>query len=170
MFRILMFALLPSWGMASAAATLVGQNLGAKKPDRAEAAVFRAGFYNMILLGSVAVIFVTFAPQLVRIFTNDEGVAKVAASALRIISAGYVFYAWGMVAVQAFNGAGDTVTPTFINLFCFWICQLPIAWWLAFHTSIGYNGIFAAITISQSLIAVIGMLAFRRGRWKLQKV
>ncbi len=170
MLRIIMFALLPSWGMASAAATLVGQNLGAKKPDRAEAAVFRAGFYNMILLGGVAILFISFAPKLVGIFTDDQAVAHVAAGALRIISSGYIFYAWGMVAVQAFNGAGDTVTPTFINLFCFWVCQLPIAWWLAFHTSIQSNGIFAAITISQSLIAVIGMWAFRRGKWKLQKV
>jgi len=170
MLRIIMFALLPSWGMACAAATLVGQNLGAKKPDRAENAVWRTGFYNMILLGMVAVMFVTLAPQLVRIFTNDDAVAHVASNALRIISAGYVFYAWGMVAIQAFNGAGDTVTPTMINLFCFWACQLPIAWWLAFHTQMKSNGIFAAIAISQSLIAVIGMLAFRRGKWKLKKV
>lgn len=170
MLRIIMFALLPSWGMACAAATLVGQNLGAKKPDRAESAVWRAGFYNMILLGLVAVAFVTLAPHLVRIFTDDRAVARVAANALRIISTGYVFYAWGMVAIQAFNGAGDTVTPTMINLFCFWACQLPLAWWLAFHSSMASNGIFAAIAISQSMIAVIGMLAFRRGAWKLQKV
>ncbi len=170
MLRIILFALLPSWGMANAAATLVGQNLGAKKPERAEAAVWRAGFYNMIVLGIVAIVFVTFARPLVGIFTNDEAVKQVAASALRIISAGYIFYAWGMVAIQAFNGAGDTVTPTFINLFCFWAVQLPIAWWLAFHTPMRSNGIFAAITISQSMIAVIGMLAFRRGKWKLQKV
>jgi Na+-driven multidrug efflux pump len=156
--------------MASAAATLVGQNLGAKKPERAESAVWRAGFYNMILLGAVAVLFIAFARQLVGIFTADEAVAQVAANALRIISSGYVFYAWGMVAIQAFNGAGDTVTPTLINLFCFWACQLPIAWWLAFHTPMRSNGIFAAIAISQSLIAIIGMLAFRRGKWKLQKV
>lgn len=170
MLRIILFALLPSWGMANAAATLVGQNLGAKKPERAESAVWRAGFYNMILLGVVAILFVTFARQLVGIFTNDEAVKQVAASALRIISSGYIFYAWGMVAIQAFNGAGDTVTPTLINLFCFWACQLPIAWWLAFHTPMRSNGIFAAITISQSTIAVTGMLAFRRGKWKLQKV
>ncbi len=170
MLRIILFALLPSWGMAGAAATLVGQNLGAKKPERAEAAVWRAGFYNMILLGSVAIVFVTFAPQLVGIFTNDQAVAQVASSALRIISCGYIFYAWGMVAIQAFNGAGDTVTPTLINLFCFWAGQLPIAWWLAFHTKLASNGIFMAIAVSQSLIAIIGMLAFRRGKWKLQKV
>jgi putative MATE family efflux protein len=170
MLRIILFALLPSWGMANAAATLVGQNLGAKKPERAESAVWRAGFYNMILLGVVAILFVTFARQLVGIFTGDEAVKQVAATALRIISAGYIFYAWGMVAIQAFNGAGDTVTPTLINLFCFWACQLPIAWWLAFHTALAHNGIFVAITISQSTIAVIGMLAFRRGTWKLQKV
>jgi Na+-driven multidrug efflux pump len=156
--------------MAGAAATLVGQNLGAKKPDRAESAVWRAGFYNMIVLGLVAIVFEIFANQLVGIFTSDPAVAQVASSALRIISCGYIFYAWGMVAIQAFNGAGDTVTPTLINLFCFWACQLPIAWWLAFHTSLGSKGIFAAIAISQSLIAIIGMLAFRRGKWKLQKV
>jgi putative MATE family efflux protein len=170
MLRIILFALLPSWGMAGAAATLVGQNLGAKKPERAESAVWRAGFYNMIVLGVVAILFVTFAPQLVGMFTSDQAVKQVASSALRIISAGYIFYAWGMVAIQAFNGAGDTVTPTLINLFCFWACQLPIAWWLAFHTPMRSNGIFAAIAISQSLIAIIGMLAFRRGKWKLQKV
>ena len=108
MLRIIMFALLPSWGMANAAATLVGQNLGAKKPDRAERAVWLAGFYNMIVLGIVAILFVTFARQLVGVFTDDEAVKHVAASALRIISCGYMFYAWGMVAIQAFNGAGDT--------------------------------------------------------------
>ena len=170
MLRIILFALLPSWGMANAAATLVGQNLGAKKPERAESAVWRAGFYNMIVLGIVAILFVTFARQLVSIFTDDEAVKQVAAGALRIISCGYIFYAWGMVAIQAFNGAGDTLTPTLINLFCFWACQLPIAWWLAFHTPMRSNGIFAAIAISQSTIAVTGMLAFRRGKWKLQKV
>jgi putative MATE family efflux protein len=170
MLRIILFALLPSWGMAGAAATLVGQNLGAKKPERAESAVWRAGFYNMIFLGLIAIVFVTFAPGIVGIFTDDEAVAHVASGALRIISAGYIFYAWGMVAIQAFNGAGDTLTPTLINVLCFWAGQLPIAWWLAFHTRLGSNGIFTAIAISQSLIAVIGMLAFRRGKWKLQKV
>ncbi|HVP00577.1 MAG TPA: MATE family efflux transporter [Bryobacteraceae bacterium] len=170
MLRIIMFALLPSWGMASAAATLVGQNLGAKKPDRAESAVWRAGFYNMVLLGLVAIVFVAFAPQLVHIFTDDAAVSRVASNALRIISAGYIFYAWGMVVIQSFNGAGDTVTPTLINLFCFWACQLPIAWWLAFHSPMASNGIFAAIAVSQSLIAVIGMIAFRRGTWKLKKI
>jgi len=170
MLRIILFALLPSWGMAGAAATLVGQNLGAQKPDRAESAVWRAGFYNMIVLGLVAILFEIFALQLVGIFTNDQAVAQVASNSLRIISCGYIFYAWGMVAIQAFNGAGDTVTPTLINLFCFWAGQLPIAWWLAFHTRLASNGIFTAIAIAQSLIAIIGMLAFRRGTWKLQKV
>src|SRR5260370_16478601 len=141
--------------MAIDAATLVGQNLVARKPERAVSDVWRAGFYNMILLGGVAVLFISFAPKLVGIFTNDQAVGEVAASGSGIISAGYIFYAWGMVVVQSFNGAGDTVTPTYINLFCFWVCQLPIAWWLAFHTPMRSNGIFAAITISQSLIAVI---------------
>ena len=162
--RIIIFALLPSWGMSNAAATLVGQNLGARKPDRAEKSVWWAGFYNMIFLGLVAVVFIVFARPLVRLFTHDEGVVSVASSALGIISYGYVFYAWGMVIVQAFNGAGDTVTPTIINLFCFWGWQLPLAWFLAFRVSMGVKGLFLAIAIAQSTIAVVGVLAFRRGQ------
>lgn len=168
--RIIIFALLPSWGMANAAATLVGQNLGARKPDRAEKSVWLAGFYNMVFLGLVAVVFIVFARPVVGIFTRDPGVVPVAAGALRIISYGYVSYAWGMVMMQAFNGAGDTVTPTIINLLCFWIWQLPLAWFLAFKTSMGVNGIFLAIAAAQSTVAVVGVWAFRRGKWKQQRV
>jgi putative MATE family efflux protein len=168
--RIIVFAILPSWGMANAAATLVGQNLGARKPHRAEKSVYLAGFYNMVFLGSVAVVFIAFARPLVRLFTQDEGVVLMASSTLSIVSYGYVFYAWGMVIVQAFNGAGDTVTPTIINLFCFWAWQLPLAWFLAFKTPFGVKGIFVAIAIAQSSSAVVGMLAFRRGKWKEQRV
>jgi putative MATE family efflux protein len=168
--RIIIFAILPSWGMANAAATLVGQNLGARKPERAEQSVWRAGFYNMVFLGVVAATFITIAEPLVSVFTQDAGVNPVAVSALRFISFGYVFYAWGMVIVQAFNGAGDTVTPTIINLCCYWAWQIPLAWFLAFRLSIGSNGVFLAITIAESTIAIAGILAFRRGKWKQQKV
>jgi putative MATE family efflux protein len=168
--RIIIFAILPSWGMANAAATLVGQNLGAKKPDRAEKSVWHAGFYNMIFLGLVAVVFIAFPRPLVGIFTSDEGVVSVASGALRIISYGYVFYAWGMVMVQAFNGAGDTVTPTILNLICFWGWQLPLAWFLAFRMNMGPNGVFTAVAVAQSTIAVLGVLMFRRGKWKERKV
>jgi putative MATE family efflux protein len=168
--RLIIFAILPSWGMANAAATLVGQNLGAQKPDRAEQSVWRAGFYNMVFLGIVAATFIVFAVRLVSFFTQDPGVVPVAASALRFISYGYVFYAWGMVIVQAFNGAGDTITPTIINLCCYWAWQIPLAWFLAFRLNFGSNGVFLAITIAESTLAIAGVLAFRRGKWKLQKV
>ena len=168
--RIIIFAILPSWGMANAAATLVGQNLGARKPDRAEKSVWRAGFYNMVFLALVAVTFVAFAVPLVSVFTKDAGVVPVAASALRLISYGYVFYAWGMVIVQAFNGAGDTYTPTVINIICHWAWQIPLAWFLSFRANLGPNGVFLAIAIAESSVAVLAILAFRRGKWKEQIV
>jgi putative MATE family efflux protein len=164
--RIILFALLPSWGMANAAATMVGQNLGARKPDRAEKAVWRAGFYNMIFLGMVAVVFIAFARPVVHLFTQDDQVVTMAANTLRTIAYGYVFYAWGMVLVQAFNGAGDTFTPTTLNLLCFWGWQLPLAWFLAFKAGLGPNGIFLAIAIAQSTLALSAMAVFRRGKWK----
>lgn len=164
--RIILFALLPSWGMASAAATLVGQNLGARKPDRAEKSVWLAGFYNMVFLGLVAVAFIGFAGPLVRIFTSDAGVVSMASTTLRTVAYGYVFYAWGMVMGQAFNGAGDTNTPTMLNLLCFWVLQIPLAWLLAFRLGLGTYGIFVAIPIAQSALAVAGVLLFRRGKWK----
>jgi putative MATE family efflux protein len=168
--RIFIFAILPSWGMANAAATLVGQNLGAHKPDRAEQSVWRAGFYNMIFLGLVALVFVTFAKPLVSIFTNDAQVIPVAAAALRIISYGYVFYAWGMVIVQAFNGAGDTNTPTLINIAGNWVLCFPLAWFLAFKLGLGPDGVFMSIAIAASSVAVMAVLVFRRGQWKQQRV
>jgi putative MATE family efflux protein len=168
--RVIMFALLPSWGMASAAATLVGQNLGAGKPDRAEQSVWRAGLYNMYFLGIVAVTFVTFARQIVEIFTTDPQVVPMAASTLRIVAYGYVFYAWGMVISQSFNGAGDTNTPTILNLICFWAWQIPLAWFLAFKAGMGPDGIFTAIAVAQSTLAVASILVFRRGTWKTQRI
>ncbi|MCH9647168.1 MAG: MATE family efflux transporter [Deltaproteobacteria bacterium] len=168
--RLIIFALLPSWGMSNAAATLVGQNLGAKKPDRAEKSVWLSGFYNMLFLGSVAVIFILFASPLIKLFTQDPAVIPIATDGLRIISFGFIFYAWGMVMVQSFNGAGDTMTPTWVNLFCFWAVQIPLAWWLAKPMGVGPQGVFWAAAISYSLEAVVGLLLFRRGTWKKQVV
>lgn len=168
--RIIIFAILPSWGMSNAAATLVGQNLGARRPDRAEQAVWRTGLYNMIFLGSVAIVFVTFARPIVGNFTNDPAVQEFGVECLRFVSYCFVFYAWGMVMVQAFNGAGDTFTPTMINLCCYWLWQIPLAYTLSTNTSMGVRGIFLAIAISEATLAVAAILAFRRGRWKNRKV
>jgi putative MATE family efflux protein len=168
--RIMIFSLLPSWGMANAAATMVGQNLGAKKPQRAQQAVWRAGIYNMVFLGLVALVFVTFAEGLVGLFTRDPQVVPIAAGALRAVSYGYLFYGWGMVLVQAFNGAGDTITPTILNLICFWAWQLPLAWFFAFPLGFKTRGIFMAIAVAYSTFATAAFFMFRRGKWKLQKV
>ncbi len=168
--RIIIFAILPSWGMSNAAATLVGQNLGAGKPDRAERSVWRTGFYNMLLLGSVGLVFITFAEPIIGVFTKDPSVVPLAVSGLRLLSFGYLSYAWGMVATAAFNGAGDTVTPTILNLICFWLCQIPVAWVLAFRTGLGPRGIFVSVVISDTLLALLSVFLFRRGTWKQTKV
>jgi len=168
--RILIFALLPSWGLSNAAATMVGQGLGAGKPERAERAVWLAGLYNMFFLGGVGVVFVFLAGPIVALFTTDPAVAPVATACLRIVSYGYVFYAWGMVLTQSFNGAGDTWTPTWLNFFCFWLWEIPLAWALAVHFGLGPRGVFFAITIAFSTLAVISAILFRRGRWKLRRV
>ena len=168
--RIIIFALLPSWGMSNAAATLVGQNLGARKPERAERSVWVAGLSNMVFLGMVTVVFVAFAEALIGVFTKDPEVIPYGVAALRYVSYGYVFYAYGMVMVAAFNGAGDTTTPTLINLCCYWLFQIPLAYVLALHAGLGANGVFMAITIAESLLAVAAILVFRRGRWKHRKI
>ncbi len=164
--RIIVVAILPSWGMCNAAATLVGQNLGAGKPERAERSVWLTGLYNMVFLCGVAVAFIVFAEDLIGFFTTDPAVRALGADCLRIVSYGYGFYAWGMVMVQAFNGAGDTTTPTWINFFCYWLFQIPLAWGLARGLELGPNGVYFAITVAESLIALVGIHYFRKGRWK----
>jgi putative MATE family efflux protein len=168
--RIVIFVLLPSWGLSNAAATLVGQNLGAKQPERAETSVWRTGFYNMLFLGGIGLVFTLFAEPIVRLFTQDPLVVPLAASCLRIISYGNVAYAYGMVMLQAFNGAGDTVTPTFVHLFGFWFLEIPLAYCLAIPMGMRSNGAFIAIVVAEAAIAVAGILLFRQGRWKRQQI
>ncbi|HEY8461224.1 MAG TPA: MATE family efflux transporter [Blastocatellia bacterium] len=168
--RIIWVTLLPSWGMSNAAATLVGQNLGAQKPERADKSVWLAGHSNAVFLTGVAVIFIAFPEFLIRIFTQDQTVVPYGVDALRYISYGYIFYGYGMVMSSAFNGAGDTYTPTVINLVCFWMIQIPLAYTLAKWTGLETKGVFLAITIAESILAVIAMLAFKRGKWKMKKV
>jgi putative MATE family efflux protein len=168
--RIVIFGLLPSWGMSNAAATLVGQNLGAKKPDRAARSVFLAGAYNMAFLGVVGLVFFSVPGALIGLFTRDPAVAPVATQGLRIIAAGFLFYAWGMVLVQAFNGAGDTWTPTVINFFVFWLWEIPLAYALSVRGGFGPRGVYLAIAIAFSTLAVVGAILFRRGRWKEKRV
>jgi len=166
----ILFALLPSFGMSNAAATMVGQALGAKKPDRAERAVWKAGFYNLIFLGSVGLIFVLFARQIIGLFTTDPNVVPYGVDCLRIVAYGFLFYAYGMVLTQSFNGAGDTWTPTIINLFVFWLWELPLAYVLAIVFGLGPRGVFLAITIAFSTLAIVSALVFRRGNWKAKAV
>jgi len=168
--RVIVFALLPSWGLANAAATLVGQGLGAGQPDRAERAVWLAGFYNMLFLGAVGAVFVAFAEPIVSVFTRDPAIAPVAVLCLRTISYGFLFYAYGMVITQSFNGAGDTWTPTWINLGCFWLWEIPLAYLLARHAGLGPQGVALAVMIAFSTLAVVSAVIFRRGRWKLRRV
>jgi len=168
--RIVMFIILPSWGLSNAAATLVGQNLGAKQPERAETSVWRTGFYNMLFLGAVGIAFIIFAEPVVRLFTNDPAVVTLAAACLRIVSCGNIGYAYGMVMLQAFNGAGDTVTPTIVNFFGFWLFEIPLAYWLAIHRGLHSNGVYWSIVIAEGAIAVASILLFRRGLWKQREI
>ncbi|MEQ9050849.1 MAG: MATE family efflux transporter [Marinoscillum sp.] len=169
-FRVIVFTILPSWGMSNAAATLVGQNLGASAPDRAEESVWKTAFYNMIFLGLVSVVFYLAAEPIIGIFTVEPGVVVIAVSALQIICFGYVFFAYGMVISQAFNGAGDTRTPLIVNFFVFWVIQIPLAYWLSVYLDWQANGVFFTIAFCHSLQAVISILLFRRGRWKTMMV
>jgi putative MATE family efflux protein len=164
--RIVLFVLLPSMGMSNAAATMVGQALGARKPERGEQAVWRAGLYNLCVLGTVGLAFVLFAPQIVRLFAPDGAALHYGADGLRVIALGFPFYAYGMVLTQSFNGAGDTWTPTVINMFVFWLCEIPLAYTLVLPLRLGPLGVFVAIAIAFSLLAVVSAVVFRRGRWK----
>ncbi|MGC9343895.1 MAG: MATE family efflux transporter [Bacteroidales bacterium] len=168
--RIIIFSLLPSWGLANAAATLVGQNLGADKPRRAERSVWTAGFANMILLGLFAIAFITSPEYFIKLFTSEPGVVRAGTDCLRLISFGFLFYAMGMVMVQAFNGAGDTTTPTWMNLFCFWLFEIPLAYLLAMKAGFEEQGVFMAIVMAESALTILGVILFRRGKWKTNKV
>lgn len=168
--RVIVFAILPAWGMANAAATLVGQNLGAGHPDRAEKSVWRTAFLNMVFLAVITLLFFSLARPIIELFTEDEKVLKNGIQCLKIVSLGYIFYAYGMVVGQSFNGAGDTRTPTIVSFFGFWILQIPLAYGLANWLSIGTTGVFSAIPIAESLMAVAYVLLFKRGKWKATQI
>lgn len=168
--RIIIFVLLPSWGISNAAATLVGQNLGAKKPNRAERAVWTTGYVNMVLLGIVSIIFIIEPHFFIKLFINNTDIIKTGAQGLRIISIGLIFYAMGMVMIQAFNGAGDTRTPTKINIICFWIIEIPLAYFLAKSYGMNESGVYTAIIIAESIMTLIAMWLFKKGKWKTEKV
>ncbi|QHT70210.1 MATE family efflux transporter [Rhodocytophaga rosea] len=168
--RIIIFTILPSWGLSNAAATLVGQNLGAGQPERAETSVWRAAFYNMLFLAFISVGLFVFAGIIIEIFTTETNVQQYGIQGLRYICAGYIFAAYGMVTSQSFNGAGDTRTPTVINLLCYWVLQIPLAYLLAVTLDLGPAGVFIAIAISFSMHALVSIVWFRRGKWKLVEI
>jgi len=168
--RIVVFVLLPSWGLSNAASTLVGQNLGANQPDRAERSVWITGYINMVLLGLVGVILVIFPEAFIRLFIENPEVIRNGAISLRIISLGFVSYALGMVLTQAFNGSGDTVTPTRINFFCFWLLEIPLAYLLAIVFDLKINGIAIAIVAAETALTLTAWYFFRKGNWKTVKV
>lgn len=168
--RIVIFALLPAFGLSNAAATMVGQSLGARDPARAEQAVWTASRYNLVFLGGIGLLFVAFAPWIVAAFTTAPDVARAATRGLRIIAAGFPMYAFGMTLTQSFNGAGDTWTPTWINVFVFWLFEIPFAWYLSKHTALGYTGGFVAVLAAYSALAVVSAVVFRRGGWKAKVV
>ncbi|MBO9633721.1 MAG: MATE family efflux transporter [Chitinophagaceae bacterium] len=168
--RILMFFLLPAWGLSNAAATLVGQNLGAGQPERAEKSVWTTALYNAIFMAIVSLICLAFADQIIYFMNDNEAMAVYGKEALHIISLGYIFYGVGMVVTNSFNGAGDTRTPTFINLFGFWAFQIPLAWVLSNKLQLGPTGVFIAVVTAETLISIAGIILFRRGKWKQVKI
>jgi putative MATE family efflux protein len=168
--RIISFVLLPSWGISNAASTLVGQNLGAKKPSRAEKAVMVTGWVNMILLGLVGLVLVFFPAYFINLFIKDKAVLEAGAECLRIVSIGFVFYGFGMVLVNSFNGAGDTTTPLKINIFAYFLIEIPLAWVLAIKSGMNQQGVFVAIVIAESILTLTAWFVFRRGKWKLKEV
>jgi len=168
--RIIIFALLPSWGISNAAATLVGQNLGAKKPERAERSVWITGILNMVLLGIFGIIMILFPEYFIRLFIDDKEVIKSGVLGLKIISMGFLAYGLGMVLVNSFNGAGDTATPTKINLVAFWLIEIPLAYFLAIYAGMQETGVFIAIVVAETILTIIALILFRQGKWKLNEV
>ncbi len=168
--RLIVFAILPAWGMANASATLVGQNPGAGEPDRAERSVWRAAFLNMMFLGAVGLLFIFFARPMLMFFTTDSEVLFHGMRCLQIVCLGYAFYAYGMVIIQSFNGAGDTRTPTLINLVGFWLFQIPLAYLLAMVMETGSSGVYVAIATAESAIAIAAIVLFRKGKWKVVRI
>lgn len=168
--RIVIFTLLPAWGFSNAAATMVGQNLGANQPERAEKSVWRTGYFNMLFMGGVMILFFAFGNNIAAFFSSEPEVVNNASECLRIFATGYLFYAFGMVLVQSFNGAGDTKTPTIMNLFIFWMVQIPLAYSLAILLNVGSKGVYYSIVIAESTFSVVGYFLFKRGKWKTVKV
>jgi putative MATE family efflux protein len=168
--RIMMFTMMPAWGLSNAAATLVGQNLGAGEPGRAESSVWKIGWYTMGYLIAVSIVFYTMNSSIVSIFTSDDNVISIASEWMVILSYSYFVYGWWMVSVQAFNGAGDTRTPMYINIVFFWLIQIPLAWLLALHTGWGHSGVFWAAFVSETSVGLFTLWLFTRGRWKQAQV
>jgi len=168
--RLMMFTLMPAWGFSNAAATLVGQNLGANNPERAEKSVWMIGFYNMLYLIVVSLVYFSFSDELIEIFTDNPNVIRIGAEWLRILSYSYFVYGWWMVSVQAFNGAGDTKTPTLINVVFFWLLQIPLSYWLAIELDWQHSGVFWGVFISETLVGLFTLLLFKRGKWKTKEL
>lgn len=168
--RVMMFTIMPAWGLSNAAATLVGQNLGANQPDRAEATVWKIGIYNMIFLVLISLLFYFFNVKLISIFSQDTNVIKIGAKWLEILSYSFFVYGWWMVAVQAFNGAGDTKTPMYINIVFFWLIQIPLAYFLALKYNWNYEGVFWASFISETSVGIFTLWLFSKGKWKTYQV
>jgi len=168
--RICIFTILPAWGLANAAATLVGQNLGANQPDRAEKSVWRTAFITFCFFSIVSIVFFVYGANLMRFFTDDKQAVVAGTECLHILAIGYVFFAYGIIISQAFNGAGDTQTPTYINLFVFWVLQIPLAWLLAKYLKMGPAGVYIAIGVAETVLAIVSIIIFRKGKWKLVKV
>jgi putative MATE family efflux protein len=168
--RIMLFTMMPAWGLANAAATLVGQNLGANQPERAESSVWKIGIYNMIFMLSVSVVYFVFNESLLRIFSSDARVISIGGEWLRILSYSYFVYGWWMVSVQAFNGAGDTMTPTKVNLVFFWLIQIPLSYFLAITLGWQHSGVFWGVFVSETLAGLFSLWLFKRGGWKTSKV
>lgn len=168
--RLIIFTMLPSWGLGNAAATLVGQNLGAKEPERAATSTWRAAHFNMIYLVTVAILYYAFAPQWVAFFSTDPAVLEAGIQALQIFAIGYIGFGYAMVISQAFNGAGDTRTPTIVNLICFWMIEIPLGYFLALTVGWGLAGVCWAVVIAETLVSVLVIILFLRGKWKTYEV